>query len=107
MVFSQSLRTGRRVRSQPQRNRKLRVEWLEMRTLLSGPGDFEWLRQFGSLSPGEDVLGRSMRTATSTWPGAPAASCRARQCRGRRCVRAQVRRRRQRAVDPPVRHRQQ
>ena len=49
-----AFRFSRRVSSQPKR-RRLLLEPLEDRNLLSGPGDIEWLRQFGSLSAGQEI----------------------------------------------------
>src|SRR5947207_12941923 len=59
-----STATPKRRRANAQAARRFRrpglhLEQLEDRTLLSGPGDIEWLRQFGSLSPA-GVVGRAV-----------------------------------------------
>ena len=42
------------------RRPRLRFEQLEDRSLLSAPGDIEWLRQFGGFAPGQFDVGRAV-----------------------------------------------
>jgi len=42
------------------RRPNLHLEQLEDRALLSGPGDIEWLRQFGGFAPGQFDFGRAV-----------------------------------------------